>query len=175
MNVKQAISTARKDPLPVNLALYEVDFHAWIEAQTALLREGRNDDIDAENLIEELRDITLRLEDELAEALIDIICGLLIWQHEPARPTPNRTSTIELRRRDIQNLMARSPGLQSAMQDMLAYCYDIGRLRFFAGNELPDSSISENCPYSMDDLIKRPVQVETAPTRGKRRSEGQTR
>ena len=175
MNVKQAVTAARKDPLPVNSALYEVDFHAWIESQTALLRDGRNSEIDAENLSEELRDITFRLEDELAEALIDIVCGLLIWQHEPARPKPNRTSAIELRRRDIQNLMARSPGLRSTVQDMLPYCFDIGRLRFFAENDLPESSVSENCPFSIDDLIKRPAQVEIAPTRGKRRSAGQTR
>lgn len=175
MNVKQVITKARKDQLPVDSALYEVDFHAWIESQTALLREGRNGEIDAENLAEELGDITLRLEDELAEALIDIICGLLIQQHEPLRPKPNRTSTIELRRRDIQNLFARSPGLRSTVQDMLPYCFDIGRLRFFAGNELPESSVSENCPYAMNDLIKRSIQVETAPIRGNRRSTGQTR
>ena len=40
--------------------LYEEDFPLWAERQAALLRAGRFDELDLENLIEEVEDLSRR-------------------------------------------------------------------------------------------------------------------
>ena len=155
--MKPAITDTQSGAPAASAVRYDDDHYSWVGSQIALLRAGRNGEIDAVNLAEELRDVGLRVEDELAEAIIDIISRIMSWDHEPTRREPYCAAVIKMRRRDVDRLMRRSPGLQGAMRDLLPYCYDIGRLRFLAGNELPESETSVDCPYSFEDLLNRPV------------------
>ena len=39
------------------MSLYETDFHAWTQQQAILIREGRWEEIDRSNLVEEIESL----------------------------------------------------------------------------------------------------------------------
>jgi hypothetical protein len=52
---------ARADPVTEERqSLYERDFYLWVEQQAALLREGRLDELDVANLLEEIESMGAR-------------------------------------------------------------------------------------------------------------------
>ena len=166
----RTVISAGMEQSSVHAPRYDADLYGWLESQIEVLGEGRLADIDAENLAEELADISVRLKHELKEALIDLAQNFLGRDLTPAFCAPDCAESIALRRRDIARLLTRSPGLRSVMAQSLPYCYDIAWLRFLGQNdEIPENDVSAVCPYTIDDLLNRSLVPESPPTRGKRR------
>jgi hypothetical protein len=46
-----------KDAIRLETSLYERDFCLWVEEQARLLKEGRLDQLDLANLVEEIEDL----------------------------------------------------------------------------------------------------------------------
>ena len=64
--------------------LYEEDLYLWSQAQAALLRAGRFDELDLENLIEEVEDVGGALRRSVRNRTITIMVHLLKLQHSPS-------------------------------------------------------------------------------------------
>ena len=59
--------------------LYDRDFYAWANEQAGLLRAGRLDGLDLENLIEEIVSLARRDKCELLNRLAMLLSHLLKW------------------------------------------------------------------------------------------------
>lgn len=64
----------------INKELYEQDFYLWIQTTVKLLREGKLEQLDIENLIEEIDSMGRREKKELKSRLIVLIEDLLKLQ-----------------------------------------------------------------------------------------------
>ena len=108
--------------METNADLYREDYFAWIEAQSALLRQGRVQEIDADLLADEQLEAMGRREpNELVSRLIILIAHVFKWQYQPAHRTAGWGGSIVEQRVQISREMRLSPSLKAffpqAIQD----------------------------------------------------------
>ena len=70
---------------PKKKDLYEEDFFVWAERQAALLRAGRFDELDLDNVIEEVEDLGGALKRSALNNARVVVEHLLKLQHSPAQ------------------------------------------------------------------------------------------
>jgi hypothetical protein len=140
-------------PQPVR---FEDDYCAWVEQQVALLREGRLDAIDVENIAEELADMGTSERVRVESALKVLIMHMLKWDQQPEKHSRSSAFTIAEQRRRISKWMRQSPSLKRRVDEMVADGY--ANARAWAAYEalLPEEDFPRDCPYSWDDIMTRP-------------------
>ena len=107
--------------------LYEQDFCLWVEKASSLLRAGRFDDLDMENLLEEIEDISNRQKQALESNLEVLLMHLLKYRYQPdERSNSWRYIIIEHRRR-IQRAFKGSPSLKRYFLEILDEAYEASR------------------------------------------------
>jgi CRISPR/Cas system CMR subunit Cmr4 (Cas7 group RAMP superfamily) len=79
--------------LPVK-TLYETDFNLWLEETALLLREGRLDQLDIENILEEIEGMSRSEKDALESNLIRVLQHLLKWNYQPEKRSVSWSYTI---------------------------------------------------------------------------------
>ena len=96
-------------------ARYEEDLYSWVQEQVALLRAGRLDEIDAENIAEELSDVGAEQYDKLESALEVLAHAHAQMGPAAGAPEPELGSlTIEEQRQRIARLLTEEPRAQTA-------------------------------------------------------------
>ncbi len=66
-------------------SLYEQDFALWSEKMADLIAAKRFEDLDIDNLVEEIRDLSKRERDRLLSSVRLILHHLLKWDHQPEK------------------------------------------------------------------------------------------
>lgn len=142
---------------------YEDDLYTWVSEQVALLRAGRLDAIDAENIAEELSDVGASQYDKLWSSLRVLVMHMLKWDQQPEFRTLSWVYSIREQRNRYAKILKKNLGLASRREEALADAYESARL--WAANEtsLPVDEFPDECPYTWDDILNRPF--ETDPTR----------
>ena len=138
------------EPLPT---LYERDYVDWLQRNAALLRAGRLDALDAENLAEELEDMARSDVRAVRSHLEVLIAHLLKWTHQPQQRSSSWRGSIYNARRAIERRLQESPSLRRRLPELVADVYPDAV--FNAANEtgLPEASFPAECPYSIDALL----------------------
>ncbi len=132
--------------------LYEVDETAWLEQMSELLKEGRFDQIDHQNLSEYLLDMAKRDRREVLSRLATLMAHLLKWQHQPRKRSRSWESTILVQRTELQDLLE-SQTLKNHAAEILPKAYE--RALKYASKEtgLAEERFPQECPYTLDDLL----------------------
>jgi hypothetical protein len=138
-----------------NEASYESDFHAWALRQVALLREGRLDALDVENLAEEIGDLGSSQRSELVSRLAVLLTHLLKWQFQPERRGHSWSQTISEQRYRIGLLKRRSPSLRAFQERALRDAYRIALRRAAHESNLPEHALPGECAYTLDQVLDR--------------------
>src|SRR3954452_855418 len=68
---------------PAERVRYEDDLYTWVNEQVALLRAGRLDEIDAENIAEELAGVGRSETAKLRSILRVLVMHMLKWDQQP--------------------------------------------------------------------------------------------
>jgi hypothetical protein len=134
--------------------LYERDFVLWLEQQAALLRQGRLDELDTENLAEEVDSIGRSDKREVRRRLAVLLTHLLKYQLQPGRRTQNWLSTIREQRRELQLVFEDSPSLlKSHLPNVFDDSYQYAKRK--AGDEtgLSPQAFPEACPYTLEQVL----------------------
>jgi Domain of unknown function DUF29 len=135
--------------------LYEEDFPLWAERQAALLRAGRFDELDLDNLIEEVEDLSRR-ERKSVESYVDtIVEHLLNLALSPAeRPRRGWLVTVDKQRvklaRELtttlrSHLAAELPALYAGLRRPVA--------RQLEKDGGPPEALPAACPYTLDQIL----------------------
>jgi Domain of unknown function DUF29 len=74
--------------------LYERDFCLWVEEQVRLLREGRLQQLDVVNLIDEIEDLGIHEKKAVESNLVVVLKHLLQHQFQPRRRSRSWLSSI---------------------------------------------------------------------------------
>jgi hypothetical protein len=137
--------------------LYERDYSQWAEAMADLLASGNLTELDIENLVEEVRDLSKRERDSLLSSIRLIIHHLLKWDYQPQLRSRSWLVTVQRERSNVADYLADSPSLKKYMTDEhLGKIYKKARLDAIAetGLDMPDV-----CPYTVGDVVNRNLQI----------------
>ncbi|MBE9175102.1 DUF29 domain-containing protein [Synechocystis salina LEGE 06155] len=137
--------------------LYEQDYSQWAETMADLLESGKFSELDIENLVEEVRDLSKRERDRLLDSLRLIVDHLLKWDYQPQRRSRSWQVTIQRERNNISFYLKDSPSLKRYLTDeWLGELYGNARLEAFkeTGLAFPDV-----CPYGIDEVLNRVVSL----------------
>jgi Domain of unknown function DUF29 len=134
---------------------YEADFCAWANSQAETLRRLQPAELDWPNLVEELEGMARSEARAVKSQLERLLIHLLKWRYEPARRGPSWEVTIINARAEIDDLLKRSPSLQSQLDELFGTAYQ--RARGEAGAEMGWSKrqwelLPDKCEWPLEQV-----------------------
>ncbi|NEO66566.1 MAG: DUF29 domain-containing protein [Moorea sp. SIO4G2] len=129
---------------------YTKDFNSWTQQTAQLLREGRWQEIDLENLIEEVEDFGKSERRGITSQLIRLLLHLLKWQYQIQRRSDSWLDSITDARTQIELAIEDSPSLRSYPAQQLEQSYQRARRQAAQQTGMPVSVFPEACPYSIE-------------------------
>src|SRR4051812_38427371 len=147
-------ATIKPRRTPHMTAKYEQDFYTWVNEQAALVRAGRFDEADIENIAEELESLGRSEARELRSRYQTLLLHLLKWRYQPNLQGPSWKSTIRREREvEIPRHLKENPGLKSRWQELFAEAYRGARLDAVGETGLPDGTFPRDCPFTLDEAM----------------------
>ena len=147
-------TTKQQPPEP---ALYDRDFYSWALEQARALRDHRMEDLDWENLADEVGDLARSERRAFRSQCARLIEHLLKMAMVPAIMFEHnrRLWTLSLResRRDVRELLADSPGLKSAIDELFVSAWLAGRDEALKFLEVSDNTIPEAPLWTFEQAI----------------------
>lgn len=92
--------------------LYNTDFYGWTKQQARLLKTGRFNELDLDNLVEEVKDMGKHEPRSLTNHLKQLLMHLLKWQFQPERQSRSWRDSIILQRDDARLVLDENPSLR---------------------------------------------------------------
>jgi hypothetical protein len=132
--------------------LYERDETDWLETMSALIHQGRYDDLDYPNLAEFLADMAKRDRREVKSRLRTLLAHLLKWTYQPDRRSGSWRATIMTQRQELHDL-ASGGVLRNHGEAVLTDAYKDAVGQAAAETGLPADTFPVDCPYSFDQLL----------------------
>jgi hypothetical protein len=132
---------------------YDQDFALWSAEQAELIRAGRFDAIDRENIAEEIESLGRSDRREIARRLGVLLEHLLKWQYQPSKRKPGWRSTIREQRGQIVGLVKESPSLKGFPGKVLSQEYEFARERASDVTGLPLKGFPQTCTYELHDIL----------------------
>lgn len=129
------------------------DFHAWLVRTARLLREHRWDELDAEQLAEEVEDLSKSERRGVSSQLTRLLLHLLKWRFQPQRRSDSWLDSIADARLQLQLALDDSPSLRGYPAEQLAVCYHKARRAAARQTGLAPERFPEQCPFSLDDVL----------------------
>ena len=150
---KQPKLSAAPEGKPVS---YETDFYTWTQQQGALLRAGRFDAVDRDNLAEEIESLGRSEYDRLVSFYRLILLHMLKWEHQPNHRSRSWAISIDIHRAHAEDVLRENPGLKSRADEAFERAYRVARLEAVAETGLSKSVFPERCPFTRDEMVTRP-------------------
>jgi hypothetical protein len=147
----------RAMPREIEAARRDGDLYAWVGEQVGHLRSGRVALLDLDGIAEELGDVGKSEFRDLRSNLAIVILHLLKWDFQPERRSRSWALTIGEHRDRIAETLAESPSLATRLDEALSSGWRSGRNGALDETGLPGDAIPAACPYSLDDILRRPV------------------
>ncbi len=91
--------------------LYEQDFVLWAEHQANLIRVGKFEHLDVENLIEEIEYMARKEKKSLASHLTVLMMHIIKWKIQPSHRSTSWRNSIYNARDEIEELQEDTPSL----------------------------------------------------------------
>jgi hypothetical protein len=145
--------------LPVNTSpdlatdLYEVDFYAWTQEQSALLSRGQWQSLDIENLVEEIESLGKQQKQELRNRLGVLIGHLLKWEFQPELRGKSWRSTIIEQRDRIKLHLKDNPSLKSYLDEAVIEAHRLALSLVVRETPLDYPDLPADCPYEIAQIL----------------------
>ena len=154
------LAKTKEPSAPPSGASYEGDFYTWTQEQRALLRAGRLDAIDRDNIAEEIESLGRNEFDKLVSFYALVMLHMLKWEHQPNLRSRSWATSIERHREDAAEVLDDNPGLKHRLDQALARAYRRARLDAAAETGLRKATFPESCPFTLEELMRRPYEFE---------------
>jgi hypothetical protein len=136
--------------------LYETDYNLWVLDTVKKLEKGDFQQLDLENLIEEVLDLSRRDKKKLKSLLRKLFEHLLkitYWQSEIERNKRHWRGEITNFRQQIKDELEDSPSLKNYLSEILEQCYQDGREIASQKSGLPLNSFPEKTIASLEQIL----------------------
>ena len=134
-------------------SLYERDFCLWLKQQAALLREGRFDELDLANLIEEIEAMARHDKKAIKSNLVVLLTHLLKHQFQPEQRSSSWRGSIVEHRQRLRDDFEESPSLRPYAAAVFTRAYADARERASAETGLPPRSFPKSSPYTLEQTL----------------------
>jgi hypothetical protein len=134
-------------------SLYEQDFYAWANEQAALLRAGKLDSADIENIAEEIESMGRSEKRELVNRLAVLLLHLLKWRFQPALRGNSWRSSIEEQRLRLEEHLKDNPSLKAQIGSAILTAYRLARLEAERETGLVRTTFPQDCPFTFDQAM----------------------
>lgn len=138
---------------PMKLTSYESDFALWAAEQGVLLRQGRLDRLDLENLAEEIEAVGSSNKRQIESRMAILLMHLLKWYYQPEFRCGSWRATIFEQRQRIARVIRDSPSLRYYPAEVLAEEYGSAREKASMETTVFLDRIPETCPYSIEQIL----------------------
>ncbi len=136
-------------------ATYDRDFYAWSNEQAALIRAGRWQDVDRENVAEEIESLGREQFNKLESALRVLILHMLKWDHQPKLRSRSWALSIQAQRLDLEDVLGDNPGLKPRLEEAMSRAHRKARIEAAKETGLDMTAFPDACPYSWNDIVAR--------------------
>lgn len=133
--------------------LYEQDFYLWIATTVKELKEGKWDEIDIPNLIEELESMGRSERRELKSRLIVLLVHLLKWKYQPIQRCESWIHTINEQRRQLELILEDSPSLKPFLDEVWQECYTKARREASKETGLAVDNLPTESPFNSEETL----------------------
>ncbi len=133
--------------------LYERDFYAWANEQAALLRAGKLDSADFENIAEEIESMGRGEKRELVDCLAVLLLHLLKWRLQPSSRGNGWRLTIKEQRYRLRRHMSDNPSLQSQLGEAVSDAYGLAQINAERQTGLAPETFPETCPFTFEQAM----------------------
>ena len=132
---------------------HDEDLYEWTMVNASLLKQGKYQEADMINIIEEMETLGRSNKRELVSRSGVLIAHLLKWQYQPTFRSASWEGTIERQRIEIDDLLGENPSLRFHIQEALpkAYKYALSILK--EETQINLKSLPDECPYSFDQMM----------------------
>ncbi|MBN9309805.1 DUF29 domain-containing protein [Devosia sp.] len=135
------------------LADYEEDFALWSAEQAALIRAGKFDRVDLENIAEEIESLGSNEKQEIESRLEVLIAHLLKWERQPEHRSRSWSSTIDEQRYRIARRIKHSPSLRTYPGEVFSELYPQARKTASAETTIYLHLFPETCPFTIEQIL----------------------
>jgi hypothetical protein len=133
--------------------LYDRDFVLWIEEQVRLLREGRLDEADIPNIVEELEDMARSQHRELRSRVRVLVTHLLKCGRQPQKRSKSWDRTIITQRDELAALLEQSPSLHRRVEETAWSAYPAAVEQAALDTGLDAGTFPDELPYDPATLL----------------------
>jgi hypothetical protein len=139
-----------------NQNLYETDYNLWVLETVVKLKNKDLDNLDWENLIEEVEDLSRRDKKKLKSLLrllFEHLLKLSYWKSEEQNNRNHWEAEIINFRQLIEDELADSPSLKVYLQEIWQECYQYGRKIAAKRSQLPLSTFPEEPIATLEQIL----------------------
>ncbi len=151
LDLKQNLQGDRLVNTPSNQ--YEQDFYAWSLEQAELLRLGKWEALDIENLVDEILSLGKQQKQELRNRLGILIGHLLKWNYQPELRSKNWQATIREQRDKIWDILEENPSLRLYLDEAVQKGFRNGINLVLRETSLDLDKLPQNCPYTIAQIL----------------------
>jgi hypothetical protein len=138
--------------------LYDKDYAEWTVRTAELLREGRLDELDLENLAEEIETLGRSERSAVRSQLRRMLTHLVKLSIQPERGGASWRGSVANARTALLDLMEESPSLRRLAQGNLQKIYreavELALIETDLKGSALEAGIPKNCPYSLASLLE---------------------
>ena len=134
--------------------LYEKDYYLWIDKTINLLENYQFSELDLENLIEEIKCISISQQKALKSNLTVILWHLLKYLQEPEKQTRSWALTLFEHRERIEEDLENSPSLKSFLtEENFKKCYNKARKKAAIETGINLDKFPNDCPFTLAEAL----------------------
>lgn len=133
---------------------YEKDFYAWITQNVQLLRDGRLDEADIENIAEEMEGMGKSEKREIVSRLAVLMAHLLKWKFQSVRRSKSWELTIKNQRLELIDLLKESPSLKHNLGEKFDYAYKKAVLLAAEQIGSDEKHFPKKSPFTLQECLK---------------------
>jgi Domain of unknown function DUF29 len=131
-------------------SLYDRDFYAWADEQATLLRAGKLDQADIENIAEEIESMGRSERRELINQLTVLLLQLLKWQFQPGLRGNSWRLSIEEQRYRLGGHLNDNPSLKAQITLAMRDAYRLAQVEAECETGFARSTFPASCPFAFD-------------------------
>jgi hypothetical protein len=141
--LEQKTNLELKTNIDLSNDLYEIDFYAWTQEQSALLSRGQWQSLDIENLVEEIESLGKQQKQELRNRL-----GV-----QPELRGKSWRSTIIEQRDRIKLHLKDNPSLKSYLDEAVIEAHRLALSLVVRETPLDYPDLPSDCPYAIAQIL----------------------
>jgi hypothetical protein len=132
---------------------YEEDFYGWAMKNASLLKQGKFNEADIENIIEEIESMGRSEKSQLMNRFSVLIAHLLKWQFQPDFRGRSWHGTIKEQRKRAKMLLKENPSLKSKLSDTFADAYELAIDQIEKETPIDLKILPLECPYTIEQAL----------------------